>query len=86
MSLFLVILRPRHVLKFALLTGLLVSMSACTSMGFTNVFSDYAEQLKNVRSAQLNGDFKAAAAMIEIPKPSQTNYALSILEKPVSAF
>jgi hypothetical protein len=81
MSLFLVILRPRHILKFALLTGLLVSMSACTTMGFTNVFSDYAEQLKNVRSAQLNGDFKAAAAMIEIPKPSQTNYALSILEK-----
>jgi uncharacterized protein len=81
MSIHLLTLRPYHVLKTILIAGLLLSVSACSSMGFKNVFSDYADQLKSVRSAQLNGDFKAAAAMIETPKSTQTNYALTLLEK-----
>lgn len=81
MSIHLLTLRPYHVLKTILIAGLLLSVSACTSMSFKNVFSDYADQLKSVRSAQLNGDFKAAAAMIETPKSTQTNYALTLLEK-----
>jgi hypothetical protein len=50
-------------------------------MGFTDLFSDYAEQLKNARNAQLKGDFKAAATMIVEPKTNQNNYTLNLLEK-----
>ncbi|PKG98988.1 hypothetical protein CXF95_12710 [Paraglaciecola sp. MB-3u-78] len=58
-----------------------MSFSACSSLGFKDLFSDYAEQLKNVRSAQLKGDFKTAAALIVEPKANQNNYTLNLLEK-----
>lgn len=60
---------------------LLVGLSSCTSMGFKDLFSGYAEQLKNVRAAQLNADFKGAAAMIETPQANKSNYGLQLLEK-----
>jgi len=50
-------------------------------MGFQDLFSDYAEQLKDARNAQLKGDFKAAATMIVEPKTNQNNYTLNLLEK-----
>jgi hypothetical protein len=41
------------------------------SVGFKDLFSIYAEQLKEARSAQAIGDFKKA----------QNNYTLNLLEK-----
>ncbi|WP_252732148.1 COG3014 family protein [Paraglaciecola arctica] len=59
----------------------ILSIAGCSSMGFTELFSDYAEQLRNARTAQLKGDFKTAAAMIVEPKTNQNNYTLNLLEK-----
>ena len=43
-----------------MLLSLMLSLSACTSIGLKDLFSDYAEQLRDARSAQLKGDFKTA--------------------------
>jgi hypothetical protein len=64
-----------------MLLSLILSLSACTSIGLRDLFSDYAEQLRDARSAQLEGDFKAAAALITEPKVAQKNYTLHLLEK-----
>lgn len=73
--------KQRCSFKRLLIFSLILSFSACTSIGFTDLFSDYAEQLKNARNAQLRGDFKAAATMIVEPKANQNNYTLNLLEK-----
>tara|TARA_R110002153_G_scaffold106689_1_gene246120 strand:- start:4024 stop:5457 length:1434 start_codon:yes stop_codon:yes gene_type:complete len=75
------LLSPNRLLKRLILLSLILSFSACTSMGFQDLFSDYAEQLRNARNAQLKGDFKAAATMIVEPKTNQNNYTLNLLEK-----
>ncbi|GAC21500.1 COG3014 family protein [Paraglaciecola arctica] len=75
------LLSPNRLLKRLILLSLILSFSACTSMGFKDLFSDYAEQLRNARNAQLKGDFKAAATMIVEPKTNQNNYTLNLLEK-----
>lgn len=51
------------------------------SVGFKDLFSIYAEQLKEARSAQAIGDFKTAAALFTEPKKAQNNYTLNLLEK-----
>ncbi|MDP5133094.1 MAG: hypothetical protein NWQ54_19610 [Paraglaciecola sp.] len=71
----------RRLAQGLILGCLVISVSACSSMGFNNLFSGYAEQLKTVRMAQLNGDFSKAANLVEVPKNKQTNYSLSLLEK-----
>jgi hypothetical protein len=75
------LLSPNRLLKRFIVLSLILSFSACTSMGFKDLFSDYAEQLRNARNAQLKGDFKAAAEMIVEPKSNQNNYTLNLLEK-----
>lgn len=72
---------PHRLLKSLLICCLVLSVSSCTSMGFKDLFTDYAEQLKNARNAQLQGDFKTAAALIAEPKTNQNNYSLNLLEK-----
>ncbi|WP_232787821.1 COG3014 family protein [Paraglaciecola sp. MB-3u-78] len=78
---FFTLLHPNSLLKHVIVLSLILSFSACSSLGFKDLFSDYAEQLKNVRSAQLKGDFKTAAALIVEPKANQNNYTLNLLEK-----
>tara|TARA_R110000751_G_scaffold73956_1_gene149708 strand:- start:60234 stop:61664 length:1431 start_codon:yes stop_codon:yes gene_type:complete len=75
------LLAKRSLFKRLATFCIILSISACSSMGFTDLFSDYAAQLKNARNAQLQGDFKAAATMIEEPKTNQNNYTLNLLEK-----
>jgi hypothetical protein len=75
------LLHPNFLLKYVIVLSLILSFSACTSLGFKELFTDYAEQLKNARSAQLRGDFKTAAALIVEPKAHQNNYTLNLLEK-----
>lgn len=75
------LLRPNFLLKHVIVLSLALSLSGCTSMGFKDLFSDYASQLENARSAQLKGDFKTAAALIVEPKANQNNYTLNLLEK-----
>jgi hypothetical protein len=75
------LLHPNSLLKHVIVLSLILSFSACTSLGFKDLFSDYAEQLENARSAQLKGDFKTAAALIVEPKANQNNYTLNLLEK-----
>jgi hypothetical protein len=75
------LLRPNFLLKHVIVLSLALSLPGCTSMGFKDFFSDYAAQLENVRSAQLKGDFKTAAALIVEPKANQNNYTLNLLEK-----
>lgn len=74
-------LSSNFLFKHIMLLSLLLSFSACTSIGFKDLFSDYAEQLKDARSAQIRGDFKTAAALITEPKAAQNNYTLNLLEK-----
>lgn len=75
------LLRPNFLLKNVIVLSLALSFSACTSIGFKDLFSDYAEQLKEARSAQFTGNFKTAAALITEPKANQNNYTLNLLEK-----
>jgi hypothetical protein len=76
-----ILLRHNFLIKHVILLSLVLSFSACTSIGFKDLFSDYAEQLKDARSAHLKGDFKTAAALITEPKANQNNYTLNLLEK-----
>jgi hypothetical protein len=75
------LLRPNFLLKLVIVFNLALSLSGCASMGFKDLFSDYAAQLEIVRAAQLKGDFKTAAALIVEPKANQNNYTLNLLEK-----
>jgi hypothetical protein len=75
------LLRPNFLLRHVIVLSLDLSLSGCTSMGVKDLFSDYAAQLENVRSAQLKGEFKTAATLIVEPKASQNNYTLNLLEK-----
>tara|TARA_R110002096_G_scaffold171163_2_gene343885 strand:- start:611 stop:895 length:285 start_codon:yes stop_codon:yes gene_type:complete len=75
------LLSPNRLLKRLIVLSLILSFSACTSIGFKDLFSDYAGQLKNARNAQLKGDFKSAATMIVEPKTNQNNCSLNLLEK-----
>jgi hypothetical protein len=71
----------KRVMRRSLLLSFVLSFSACTNIGFKDLFSDYAEQLKDVRAAQLRGDFNTAATLITEPKMAQNNYTLNLLEK-----
>ncbi len=60
---------------------LTLTLSSCASTSFTDLFSNYNEQMQGVKSAQLNGNFQQA--LNELPERSEGNgsYGLSLLEK-----
>ena len=57
------------------------AFSSCSSMQFQDLFSGYAQQMKEVRQAQKTGDFTKAQALITNRQKGDNNYALSMLER-----
>ena len=57
------------------------SLSGCTSIGLSDLFSGYAQQMKASRSAQLSGDFIKAESSIDVLNLAHNNYALNQLER-----
>jgi hypothetical protein len=71
----------KRLIVSSLILSLILGFSGCSSIGFKDLFSDYATQLKDARAAQLKGDFKTAATLITEPQAAQNNYTLNLLEK-----
>ena len=53
----------------------------CSSIGITDLFFGYSQQMKQSRAAQLRGDFVRAETSIITVNSRHNNYALSQLEK-----
>mgnify|MGYP000113412721 CR=1 FL=1 len=72
-------------LRFFLIISIFV-LSSCTSMRFQDLFSGYAEQMKGMRIAQVQGDFNKALTLVPNQNESHNAYVLSLLEKGRLAF
>ncbi|MBU2870822.1 hypothetical protein [Colwellia sp. E2M01] len=78
------ILLKQHAKKvFKLFTPLLLSLSvaACSSTGFGDLFSNYNQQMQGVKVAQKNGDFQQAISLIPARNENDGTYSLTLLEK-----
>jgi hypothetical protein len=58
-----------------------LSLSSCTTMRFSDIFTGYAQQMGAVRAAQLSGDFATAQKLLGDKSQTNNNYSLSLLEK-----
>lgn len=58
----------------------LTTLSSCSSLQFSDIFSSYSTQMQPARSAQLQGDFNLAESLIKVRSHSDGSYALSLLE------
>jgi len=56
-------------------------LSACSATSFTDLFSNYNQQMHDVKQAQQRGDFQQAISLIPPRSPSNSSYNLSLLEK-----
>jgi len=56
-------------------------LSACSTASFTDLFSNYNQQMHEVKQAQQQGDFQQAISLIPTRNPSNNSYNLSLLEK-----
>ncbi|WP_223271541.1 COG3014 family protein [Colwellia hornerae] len=57
------------------------TLVGCTSIGMSDLFFGYSQQMQESRSAQLRGDFVLAAASVISVNSHHNNYGLSQLEK-----
>jgi hypothetical protein len=70
----------RFFIKFLIVFSI-AALAGCTSMGITDLFSGYAQQMKTSRAAQLSGNFVKAESSVIAVNSAHNNYALSQLEK-----
>lgn len=56
-------------------------ISGCSSTAFTDLFSHYSQQMREVKQAQQQGDFQKAISFIPPRDKSNGSYNLSLLEK-----
>jgi len=56
-------------------------LSACSTTSFTDLFSNYNQQMHDVKQAQQRGDFQQATNLLPKRNPSNGSYNLSLLEK-----
>ena len=60
--------------------ALAVTLSSCSSMSFTDIFSGYNKQMRPVYNAQLRGDYALAQSLIQPRSSSDGTYTLGLLE------
>ena len=58
-----------------------LGLSGCATTSFSDLFSNYNQQMQDVKSAQQRGDFEQALSLIPERSESNGTYDLSILEK-----
>jgi len=68
-------------MKNCLLILVITLLSACSTTSFTDLFSNYNQQMHNVKQAQQQGNFQQAIGLIPARSPSNSSYNLSLLEK-----
>ncbi|ALO33677.1 hypothetical protein CMT41_02325 [Colwellia sp. MT41] len=68
-------------LKTSLYILLSLGLSGCASTSFSDLFSNYNQQMQKVKSAQQRGDFSQALALVPERSESNGTYNLSLLEK-----
>ncbi|WP_210725618.1 COG3014 family protein [Candidatus Colwellia aromaticivorans] len=56
-------------------------LSGCSASSFTNLFSNYSQQMYGVKQAQQQGDFQQAISLIPIRSSTDGSYSLGLLEK-----
>jgi len=67
--------------KNCLFILVLTMLSACSTTSFTDLFSNYNQQMHDVKQAQQRGDFQQATNLLPKRNPSNGSYNLSLLEK-----
>lgn len=63
-----------------------ITLSACSTNAFNDLFQNYNQQMHQVRQAQQQGDFQQAISLIPPRSISDSNYTLYLLEKARLAF
>ena len=56
-------------------------LSSCSTNTFTELFSNYNQQMLGVKQAQKQGNFQQAISLIPIRSSNDRNYSLGLLEK-----
>lgn len=67
--------------KILLLLLAIPLLSGCTTNTFTELFSNYNQQMFSVKQAQKKGSFQQAISLIPIRSNNDGNYTLGLLEK-----
>jgi hypothetical protein len=70
----------RLLVKFVIVF-LAASLAGCASIGISDLFSGYAQQMQASRSAQFSGDFIKAESSISVLNQAHNNYGLNQLER-----
>ncbi|WP_082627102.1 COG3014 family protein [Colwellia sp. TT2012] len=68
-------------LKTSLYILLSLGLSGCATTSFSDLFSNYNQQMQEVKSAQQRGDFSQALTLVPERSESNGTYNLSLLEK-----
>ncbi len=71
----------KNFIKNSLLILAITTLSACSSTSFTDLFSNYNQQMREVKQAQQQGNFQQAISLIPSRSRSNNSYNLSLLEK-----
>lgn len=68
----------KHIHTLLLVTLLL---SGCSARSFSDLFSDYSQQMQGVKQAQQQGDFQQAISFIPTRNSNDGTFSLGLLEK-----
>jgi len=72
--------------KLSIVILLSLALSACAGTSFSDLFSNYNQQMQAVKSAQQQGNFEQALSLLPQRNESNGSYGLSLLEKARLAF
>ncbi|MDX2369832.1 MAG: hypothetical protein QNK36_15760 [Colwellia sp.] len=67
--------------KTRLLLLIIPFLSGCSASSFTDLFSNYSQQMNGVKQAQLQGNFQQAISLIPTRNSNDGSYSLRLLEK-----
>ncbi len=71
----------KNFIKNSLLILAITTLSACSTTSFTDLFSNYNQQMRDAKQAQQQGNFQQAISLIPSRSRSNSSYNLSLLEK-----
>ncbi len=71
----------KSLIKNCLLMLAITTLSACSTTSFTDLFSNYNQQMNDVKQAQQQGNFQQAISLIPSRSRNNGSYNLSLLEK-----
>ena len=67
--------------KTRLLLLVIPLLSGCSANSFSDLFSNYSQQMNGVKQAQQQGNFQQAISLLPTRSPENGNYSLGLLEK-----